>query len=164
MVTYSFLKEARINTDAIKKGLIATGVGLAGIGGGGVAGHAIGNLTYKKPDDEVIFTEHENEKQEVINRINSLNAELNQLINYRRQLEVSDPEATLVPIQKINKKIEMIQFQRNMAKAYLQKLELTTDAEVIRNHKKSHVAKRRSIGAAIGLAAALGGKKLMHKK
>lgn len=147
MATYSFLEEA------VHPALINTGVGTAA---GALVGNIASRFTYKKPDNEIINQEHEAVKDQLINKINSIQSELNQLFNFRQQFETGDPEATLVPIQKINAKIERLRKIRNDYKLKLDKLNFMTSEEIIRNHKKRHVRKGTAIGAGSGLAIGAG--------
>jgi len=144
MKQYTFLEEA---LSPVTKKVIAIGAG--GIGAGALVGRLVGKKMYKAPDDQALIDIH-NSKQDVIqDKINSVNAEIQQLEIFRERLANGEYDVD-VPIQNINEKLAKRMKALHKLRTKLSYIKYQTTQDLRDQHKKSYLRKASAIGGAIG--------------
>lgn len=143
MKQYTFLEEAI--SPAAKK-LLKIG-GVAGIGA--LGGRYIGKKLYKAPDDQALIDVHSSKKDVIQDKIDSINAEIQELQIFRERLANGEYDVD-VPIQNINEKLAKRMKTLHKLRTKLSYLKYQTTQDLRDQHKNSYLRKASAIGAAAG--------------
>ena len=142
MRQYTFLEEALVTPKtALKIG--------AGLTGGALLGRYVGKKLYKAPDDRALIDIHTSKKSVIQDKIDSVNAEIQQLEIFRERLANGEYDVD-VPIQVINAKLAKKKAILHKLRTKLSYLTYKTDQDLRDQHRNSYLRKATAIGAGLG--------------